>query len=212
MNFITKSFDTIEGEQFVNTIDFNYNIFYVDKRGNELKATTKAFTKAYNYDQQFILPYFNFTKHYHEDYRNMTLAPYDSVFWNGTTEFRFYDRLQEIENFIQANKIQTSIMNPKSKKDSMYAQLQFPYISWNENRFKMGQSPPDVIVKSINTNRFEIDRYRLNVKLYLDINHVRDSLTYQLRTILDPVGSYYHFPISDFDLAFMNIYFDLMEI
>ena len=37
-------------------------------------------------------------------------------------------------------------------------------------------------------------------------------MIYRLATILDPVGSYYHFQITDLDRAFMNMYLDLMEI
>ena len=37
-------------------------------------------------------------------------------------------------------------------------------------------------------------------------------MIYRVATILDPVGSYYHFQITDLDRAFMNMYLDLMEI
>ncbi len=209
---ITKSYETIDGEQFINTIDFNYNVSYFDKWGNEVKATTKAFTKAYDYRNEFKLPYFEFTRHFHEDYRNITVAPYDSVFWNQTSEFRFYDRIQEIENFILENKISKGVMHPASKKDSLHSQLQFPYISWNKIRFKMRQAPPSVIEKSKRTKSFEIDRFNISVKLYLDINKINDSIIYQVCSILDPVASYYHFNMTDKDRAFMNMYFDLMEV
>ncbi len=209
---ITKSYETIDGEQYVNAINFNYDVSYMDKWGNEVKATTKAFTKAYDYKNEFKLPDFEFTRHFHEDYRNITVAPYDSEFWNRISEFRFYDRIQEVERFILENKIENSVMHPESKKDSVNSQLQFPYISWNANRFKMRQAPDNVIEKSKSTKAFEIDRYNLSVKLYLDINRVHDSLIYQLCSILDPVSSYYHFYMTDSDRAFMNMYFDLMEI
>lgn len=209
---ITKSYENIGGEQFINTIDFNYNISYVDKWGNEVQAKTKAFTKAYDYKDAFKLPNFEFTRHLHEDYRNITVAPYDSVFWKRTSEFRFYDRIQEIENFIAENKIQTRVIHPDRYKDSAHSQLQFPYIPWNEDRFKMNEAPIDMIERSKRTKAFEIDRYNLSVKLYLDVNRVQDSLIYQLCSILDPVSSYYHFYMTDLDRAFMNMYFDLMEI
>ena len=185
---------------------------YSDKWGNKVKATTKAFTKAYDYKNEFKLPNFEFTRHFHEDYRNITVAPYDSVFWNRTSEFRFYDRIQEIENFILENKIENSIMNPESKRDSLLSQLQFPYILWNRNRFKMTQAPASVIEKSKSTRAFEIDRFNFSVKLYLDVNIVHDSIIYQVCSILDPAASYYHFYMTDSDRAFMNMYFDLMEI
>lgn len=210
---ITKSYETIDGEQFINTIDFNYKVSYSDKWGNKVKASTKAFTKAYDYKNKFKLPDFEFTRHFHEDYRNITVVPYDSVFWSQTSEFRFYDRIQEIEDFILKNKIENSVMHRESGKgDSLLSQLQFPYISWDKNRFKMNEAPASVIEKSKSTKAFEVDRFNFSVKLYLDINMVHDSVIYQVCSILDPAASYYHFYMTDSDRAFMNMYFDLMEI
>ncbi len=209
---ITKSFQTIDNDQYINTIDFNYKVSYGDKWGNKVSARTKAFTKAYDYEAEFELPNFEFSRHYHEDYRNITVAPYDSVFWNRTAEFRFYDRLVEIENFILQHKVENSVMHYANQKDSLFSQLQFPYISWDKDRFKMSQAPARVIEESKRTRAFATDRFNLNVKLYLDINRVQDSLVYQIQTILDPSNSYYHFYLTDRDRAFMNMYFDLMEI
>ena len=209
---ITKTYEKVGSDPFINSIDFNYDVYYVDTMGSQIKVTTKAFTKAYDYQKPFNLPYFNFSKHYHQDYRDVSVAPYDSLFWNRTTEFRFYDRLQEIENFILENEIDGRILQPRTRRDSLHSQLQFPYISWNVNRFKMRQAPYSVIEKSAKSKPFMVDRYNLGVKLYFDINQVRDSLIYQLHTILDPVESFYHFKITDYDRAFMNMYFDLMEI
>lgn len=209
---ITKSYENIGGQQFINTIDFAYNVSYTDKSGNDIVATTKAFTKAYDYSAEFHLPKFDFTTHYHEDYRNITAIQYDSVFWNRTTEFRFYDRLEEIQNFMVENKIDNRILYPVNKQDSLNSQLQFPYILWDENRFKMSQANEETISLSKRSTPFEINRFNFNVKLYLDINKVQDSLIYQLCSILDPVDSYYYFYMSPIDLMFMNIYFDLMEV
>ena len=209
---INKTYETIHGEQFINTIDFNYNIAYVDTIGNKVKATTRAFTKAYDYQNQFRLPWFEFTPHLHEDYRNMTMVPYDSMFWQRTTEFRFYDRLSEIEDFIAEHKIENQVIHRKTRKDSMHAQLQFAYIPWDTIRFTMRQAGEEVIANSMRTRPFDVDRYHLNIKLYMDINVVKDTFLAQLYSVLDPVNSFYHFLITDENLAFMNMWFDLMEI
>ncbi|MFK8101852.1 MAG: carboxypeptidase-like regulatory domain-containing protein [Saprospiraceae bacterium] len=209
---VTKSFETIENDQYINTIDFNYKVSYADKWGNRIKASTKAFTKAYDYQAEFKLPNFEFSKHLHEDYRNITVAPYDSVFWNRTAEFRFYDRLQEIEDFILQHKIESSVMYSAHQKDSLFSRLQFPYISWDKDRFKMTQASANVIEKSKRTRAFATDRFNFSVKLYLDVNRVQDGLIYQIQAILDPIKTYYHFYLTNTDRAFMNMYFDLMEI
>ena len=208
---MTKSFEEINNSPFISSIDYNYNVVYQDTSGNELKATTRVYLNAYDYNASFNLPNFEFTRHLHEDYRNITAAGYDSTFWNRSTEFRFYDRMYEVENFIKENYIDNNLLFPK-RVEANKQQLEFPYIMWNESRFEMTQVSSDVIENSKRTRAFESDRYKFNVKLYCDINYVQDSMIYRLATILDPVGSYYHFQITDLDRAFMNMYLDLMEI
>lgn len=208
---MTKSFEEINNSPFISSIDYNYNVVYQDSLGNELKATTRAYLNAYDYNATFNLPNFEFTRHLHQDYRNITAAGYDSVFWNRSTEFRFYDRMYEVENFIKENYIDNNLLFPK-RTSIEKQQLEFPYIMWNENRFEMTQVASEVIENSKRTRAFESDRYNFNVKLYCDINYVQDSMIYRLATILDPVGSYYHFQITDLDRAFMNMNLDLMEI
>lgn len=209
---ITKVYKEIDGQQFINNIDFAYNVHYKDKTGNLILATTKAFTKAYDYTEKFTLPKFDFSTHYHEDYRNITATQYDSLYWNRTTEFRFYDRLEEVDNFMVENKIDNRLLFPTTKRDSLLSQLQFPYILWDENRFTMSQVDEEKLTRAKSSIPFEVDRYNLNVKLYLDMNTVQDTTIYQLCSILDPVDSYYYFTITPTDLVFMNIYFDIMEV
>ena len=155
---ITKTYKTINGEQFINTMDFNYDVHYVDTLGSRMNVTTKAFTKAYNYEKEFELPYFEFSELNHQDYRNLTVAPYDTTFWKRTSEFRFYDRLQEVENFILENKIENYVIHARTRKDSARYQLQFPYISWHPARFEMRQAQPDLIEKAAKSKPFIIDR------------------------------------------------------
>ena len=161
---MTKSFEEINNSPFISSIDYNYNVIYRDTSGNEMKATTRAYLNAYNYKNSFNLPNFEYTRHLHEDYRNITAAGYDSIFWNGTTEFRFYDRMYEVENFIKENYIDNNLLYPK-RVGANKQQLEFPYILWNENRFEMAQVSDDIIENSKRTKAFESDRYRFNVKL-----------------------------------------------
>ena len=209
---ITKSYEKINGEPFISSLDFNYDVQYTDTLGNEFIAHTIAFIKAFDFNKTFQLPYFDYTRHYHEDYRNITATPCDTFFWKHSNEFRFFARQGEIDQFISKHQLNKGILHPESKRDSALYQLQFPYISWESKRFKMRQASFEIIEKSKRSKPFEIDRYSLGTKIYLDINQINDSLTYQLYSILDPVESYYHFLISNQDLAFMNMYFDLTEI
>lgn len=207
-----KLYKTHRKQPFLRSMDFSYSVSYKDKKGSGFTSQTKAYLRAYDYKDEFVLPVFNFTPHWHEDYRNMTIVPYDSAFWAKTSEFRFYDRLEEVEQFVLENKIEDELVKPQKKEHKRYAQLEFPYLNWHKNRFKMKPPSYEVVEESRRNTPFEIDRYNFNANLYLDISLIEDSLHYQLKSILDPVNSYYHFPIQATDLAFMNMYFDLMEI
>lgn len=206
---ITKSYTTVQGQLYVDKIHFNYGLSYTDKSNKSSKIQTKAFLKAYDYKHEFILPFFSFTKHFHEDYRNFTASPYDSIFWNNSTEFRFFDRIKTVETFIADNLVDHAKFYPQHSQ-KLY-QLEFTYIQWSKNRVKMGQVSPETIERAMQTY-FETDRFHFNTKLYLDINIIQDSLTYQLATILDPIKTYYLFKLEKEDHAFINMYFDLLEI
>ncbi len=220
---ITKSYKEIGGQLFIDNIDFNYDVVYTDRNGERIEANTTSFSKAYDYNEKFDLPLFEFSKGLHEDYRNITISDYDAFFWEGTKEFRFYDRLQKVGDFIKENHIEGNILYPKRK--SSLQRLESPYVLWNKHRIKISQVPTSKLQEAAQTfstqdlmtrggvpGSFSGDRYHLDIKLYLDVNVIQDSLTFQLETVLDPIGTYYLFEISNTDLAFINMYFDLMEI
>lgn len=208
---ITKYYQSIQGKQYVDKIHFNYGLTYLDRSKNKISVNTKAFIKAYDYQAQFTLPYFKFTRHYHEDYRNLTASSYDSVFWNKNTEFRFYDRKEQIERFVKDNFFDNKQVFPQAAITAHQFQLQFPYIQWSKERIKMGQASKERIAYAMQYN-FEVDRFNFNTKLYFDINKVQDSLIFQLVSIFDPLKSFYYFEIKKEDHAFINMYFDLLEI
>ncbi|WP_264791304.1 carboxypeptidase-like regulatory domain-containing protein [Aureispira anguillae] len=208
---ITKYYQSIEGKQYMDKIHFNYGLTYSDRSENKISVNSKAFIKAYDYNNQFVLPYFKFTKHYHEDYRNLTASSYDSVFWSKNTEFRFYDRMKMIETFIKENLFKNKRVFPQNASSSYQPHLQFPYLQWSKERVKMGQASKRRINYS-KENNFEVDRYNFNTKLYFDINSIQDSLIFQLVAILDPLQSFYYFQMEKEDHAFVNMYFDLLEI
>lgn len=207
---ITRTYSDLDQNPFLDGLDFNYTIRFTDDRGGEHEAFTKAYSKAYDYGQPFDPPRFSFTKAIHEDYRNIIFTPYDSVFWKGTDEFRFYDRLEQTEDFIFTNRTENNVLF--SRREESDQQLQWPYIVWNEGRFKMTQAPESKINPPAYLHKFQTERFQLGIKLYLDVNYVRDAFTYQLLSVLDPAETYYHFYMGQSDQAFLNMSFDLMEI
>lgn len=206
---IHKTFINLNKQQYVKTVDFNYNIHYIDRDGNNVKIESHAYCNAFDYNEKFQLPFFDFSQHMHQDYRDITVARYDTSFWQHFDEFRFYDKLVENEKFILQHQLQNSFV---LHQDSINTnQLETPYYNWSDIRFKISPMPSDEIFKARQKTFFESDLYNLNTKLYLDVNIVQDSLIYQLVSILDPVDTYYKLDILANDHHFMNLYFDLLE-
>jgi len=207
---INRTYQNVGGELFSNTTDFNYHLSYQDRNGDQIKTTTRSFSKSYDYEEAFTLPYFTFTRDLHEDYRNITLTAYDAPFWEGSTEFRLFDRSREVENFIKNNYIENNVLYRGQGKEQQ--QLESPYLAWNENRILFKQAPAAKIEVPEFVRRTDRDRYNLNLKLFLDTNTLQDSLTFQALAVLDPINTYYHFYLTDQDHAYINMSFDLMEI
>lgn len=207
---LTKTYQEIDGEFFVDAIDFDYNLVYTDRYGETLNVATRAYSKAYDYTEQFNLPYFEFTQSYHEDYRNIAVIKYDSLFWSSNNEFRFYDRVTELNDFVRENRVVGNTLYPKRAAEEQ--QLQYPYIVWSKDRFLMKEANQDQIEKAETNYETADERYNFNTKLYLDVSWLEDSLVFHTNAILDPVHSFYHLKMSDESYAFMNMYFDLLEI
>lgn len=206
---IHKTYSTLEDEQYINTIDFNYNIHYTDRDDSIVEIQSHAYCNAFDYAEAFELPYFEFSQHMHQDYRDITVAPYDTAFWSLFNEFRFYDKLIENEKFILDHQLNNSFVIHQDSSNTN--QLETPYYNWSSLRFKITPLSPKEILKAREKTIFESDLYNLNTKLYLDINFLKDSLIYQLVSILDPVDTYYKMAINTNDHHFMNLYFDLLE-
>ncbi|MEL7425780.1 MAG: carboxypeptidase-like regulatory domain-containing protein [Bacteroidota bacterium] len=206
---ITKTYK--RDAPYIDAIDFAYEVTYEDLSGQILTAKTTSFTKAYDYKELFQLPNFTFTKQLYEDYRNITATDYDISYWTGSREYRFYDRAAVVDTFIRQNVVRESILYPEREEDSEQ-QLPYPYLRWDTTRFKMEVASDSLIKAAESRGRFAINRYNLNAKLFLDANWVNDSLIFQTETILDPIGTFYYFYITNKDLAYMNMYLDLLEI
>jgi len=206
---ITKNYIYDDHAPQLSTMDFNYTVYYEDALGHKQMAHTQAYIAAFNYNELFKLPRFNFSETIHEDYRNITLAPYDAMFWKQNLEFRLYEERAEVDQFIEKNVLSGTFVWPASSADQ---QLQYPYIHWDHKRLMMREASAKKIHHEIETGKHRSERYQLGIKLYMDINESGESLSYRLISILDPVETYYHIFITPADRIYMNLQFDLMEI
>ena len=205
---ITKNFEFISGINTIKSIDFNYKLNYIRKDKQKVKVETKAILFAYDYTNAFVLPSFN--KSYKlNDYQGINLAPYSLSYWENNSEFKLMANEKEKRLFIEnnaTNLIDSFSYDPISKQISFSEPT---YRKWSLNRMTLRD------LKDRSTRRKYMNvylQYNLDVKLFMNINKIGDSKEIQLVTILDPFTSYSNLYDSPNSNAFINMYFDLVEI
>jgi hypothetical protein len=187
---ISKSYKLIDNKPYVQSINFNYSLQCVNQSDEKKVYRSKAFIEAYAYDKVFTLPLFEFSESVHQDFRDITAIPYDSIFWNKQKGFGIYTDENEKISFIEQNRLKHN-----SDRLSLYQGkrniFQSIYIPWNIKRLRV---------------------YSPNIKLFLDLNSVNDSSYITVQSLLDPSGAHNENEMTVSYKIFINMCFDLMEI
>ena len=204
---ITKTYQTVQGINTIHSVDFNYRLQYVRADKKEIKVETKAVLFAYDYGDQFILPFFD-KKYRLNDYQGINLAPYNSTFWNSDSEFKLLANESEKKLFIESdstNLIDKFSYNPVNREISFNKPT---YRKWSLNRLRLNNVKGNSLAnRALNVYL----KYNLDVKIYMNINPIDDTVQVELVTILDPFTSYSNLEINANSAAFINMYFDLIE-
>ncbi|TSJ44749.1 carboxypeptidase-like regulatory domain-containing protein [Fluviicola chungangensis] len=212
---ITKTFGPKNGKQLFNHVDFNYEIAYKSRFGQSgeknYRIKTSALLYAYDYDETFFIPKFEFDKKA-SDYRKIFSIPSNDFFWKYNDEYRMNDHQNSNLAFFSDPASMTNA-NYSVKTDSPLKKgfFQEPYIRWSTNRIIFKESIPDSLLDHSKVGLTDRN-YNLSVKVFLDMNSYQDSTNILTCTIFDPYESYYLLPIDTVTHCFINIYFDLVEI
>ncbi len=212
---ITKTFASGNEKQLFNHVDFNYEIAYKSRFGkvteHVYQIKTNALLYAYDYNEIFFIPKFEFNKTA-TDYRKILSLPVNDFFWEYNDEYRVNDHQNSNRIFFSDSNTVTN-RNYLTKKDSPLKKgfYKEPYVKWSPNRILFRESIPDTVVNDMKI-ALEDRNCNLSVKIFLDQNVYKDSTNILTCTIFDPYESYYLLPIDEITHCFMNIYFDLCEI
>lgn len=209
---LTKKFTQKNDEICVNSIDFNYTLSYKSSVDSTIDISTRAVLYAYNYDQVFELPFFNFSETSNSDYRRIQMLTPNTSFWECINEFKMENKTVDRNQFI--NDIAAINASNLFSNDTIFDRNFFenPYITWSGKRVLFREESIDTIRYSLEQGTIPSQRYHLEVQLFMDINEVCDSIQIITKTIFDPYLSFYKFNTTKESQAFINIYFDLMEI
>lgn len=222
---ITKTYRSIDEEMEVNSIDFNYTLSYTQERDATSKVRSQAVLYAYNYKDEFNLPAFEFPEDYYSDYVKLSVFEDNPPFWECLTEFKASPNEEMNQRFLNNpdNISSRDIFSKGFLNNGDDFVLKRVYVPWSSgSRIRLREMADDStrVEKagayrpegSFATSSVGIYNYNLLVQLYMDINEVCDSLQIITRAVFDPYRSYYRYPLTNRSGAFINIYFDLMEI
>lgn len=209
---ITKSYEEHNNEMRNASIDFLYNLTYLSKEDSALNVSTRAILHAFNYDETFKLPYFQFSETSSSDYRTIQMLPYNRAFWKCENDFKIESSSEKRSDFIQ-NQATIQAYDLFST-DSLFENNFFenPYVAWTGNRIIIKGLSADSSNYYDERRALYANRYQLKVQLFVDVNTACDSIEVITKTIFDPYESYFHFETTKENQAFLNIYFDLMEL
>lgn len=200
---LERTYRDIKGESFVDEIKFNYEIQYKTNINETVKVKSRAIVKPFNYQDTFETPIFKYSTSKFKDYRDILLVPSDSTFWQTFVDFRFWQRHKESRLFFEDYKLNNGdIIN-------MYDDEQFGsnYIKWGSKRISY-----DPLHRTDGNASFmttESSKSRINFKLFLDKNEFGEFFALAL---IDPIGSFSYKDTSNFELAYINMAFDILEI
>jgi hypothetical protein len=210
-------------------INFSYHAIYKSVRDTSTvkipsiisrEIVTKGVMYFYDYGNPFILPYFEYDADY-DDYRKMSVIPYNEVFWNNNNPFILTEEQKEslgffsqegyLINYREGN-YGTNFLQSADYHSILY---ESNYTFWDpEKRIMLNKKlqqnstyPQEKINNSILNNL-----YYLKVQILLDITQVGNTLSCKSYTVFDPNKTFYHLPEQPQTNAFLNIYFDICEI
>jgi hypothetical protein len=212
-------------------INFTYHVTYKSVRDSLVARVPSIITREinttgiiyfYDYGDPFILPYFDYDANY-DDYRKISIIPYNEVFWTNNNALLLTDRQKEnlgffthrgqLVNFREGNYGKDFLRNiPDSMRSTLY---EFYYSFWSPDKRisldkKLQQNQTYRLDKMIKT--VQSDLYNLEVQILLDVTQLDDSLCIRSYAVFDANKTYFHIPEQSYTNAFLNIYFDLCEV
>ena len=210
--YLSKTYSKLDGKMYVSSVDFNYQISYANSRNERVLASTKAVLYAYDYDTKFQLPFFHFTSGMYEDYQQINATPYNAFFWENINEFGMSEIKEANDAYAEENANitnQTAFFTHQFPNDRLF---EFPYVDWSKERIGFRKTESNPSSSFSNLGSIPSEQYQLKGQVYCDINFLNDSLHVITSTIFDPYESFYYLEMDNYGKAFINMYFDLVEI
>lgn len=234
---ITKSYERTDQGVRLRSMDFNYDflfepmtvvhpetkivhrrpmdttVVYIPVPGFHIRS--EAVLSAYNYNDAFYIPKFNFANPELADYKQIMVYRSHPKFWRCYNTFRV-GRSDEKERFLDNPGTITHRRIFQKNEISDVGIYEYQYRKWTQKRIYF-RKVDSTMMQETNGNPFEGNsinarKYFLEAQIFMEIDSLCGELSYRTGTFFDPYTSYYNFERTPTSVAFLNVYFDLMEI
>ena len=208
---ISNSYTLKEKGVLIDKIQFEYKVNYLTSDGLVGAVDSRAITYAFNYEEPFDLPKFEFSEGAYMDYIRINASPANAFFWENFNEFEHRDVVEGHNAFLEDEEALSDGQLFKPNQWLKNGLFEAPYVPWSENRVFFKRSKLNQ--KPIVAQQFTMpsSQYNLNVQVYMDVNELNDSLHVLTSAIFDPYTSYYYYPQGREGNVFLNIWFDFVE-
>ena len=209
---ITKNYLTAEKNIQFKSTDFNYQLVYKTTADSIFKVKTNALIYAFDHQNTFKLPHFEYGNIRYQDYILIGSLPYNDFFWQNYSEFKMAYNQKDSRLFRSLNPVQTGTFvntnNPYFQKPF----FEHAYKQWSIKRIRLNQILSKEVKGNVPLEAPPSQQYKLKTQIYLDINNLNDSLHFTTSSYFDPYYSFFYLPQTNTSDAFVNMYFDLTEI
>ena len=209
---LEQTFATVDGTTTPEQLSADFTVDYVGPEADTLAVRTQTFTRAYAFGERFAPPAFPYAPNAFQDYRDVSSSTYDTAFWSRTRDFRFYDRLEEIDAFVRGSaaiRYREIDLMPREEPEGLLAAR---YVPWAPTRLKFRSGSHDEIARLREARDGESDFYTFGAQLYADVYDLPEGPRFHTAAVLDPLATTYPSVVGRRDAAYLNLQFDLLEI
>jgi hypothetical protein len=212
---------------FKYSLDFEYFLQETSEDSLDVKYTTYStlvnttgLVYCYDYDNPFILPYFDYSKNM-DDYQKLAIIPYNNLFWANSK--------------LLLSEKQTAMLQSMNRDDLIFNADSVAYgnhfmrnLTQNEDYLLVGRPKhffwhpnENIEVEEIKLSEDSVafcmhfaprGLYKLRSQIFLDINTINEANYCTSYSVFNLYNSYLRVPNDTLTRIFTKIYFDIVEI
>ncbi len=209
---ISYNYSKRQGNYKLSHISINYHSNIHNEISREIN--TEAILYITQYNESFYSPHFKF-QHGISDYRALSIVP-DTIIFNC---------LSKDGNFLLSKEQQYNLKTLKEEGEGFNSSdfgkelFENNYVIWSKDRISMKKTKKTIKINGVKNIDYQIDRYgfksdmlEINTDIYFDLEESSEGILVETSSIFDIYNSYNHLSEDLLFQAYVNIYFDLVEI